>query len=232
MGRHPTPSLGAGGDETGRNVGPPIAPQTSSGTNRSIGVEMSQSEREPRRYQVLVLGFGPFGGVIDNPAGRLALGLNGSKLPGGGRIVGEMMEVTWAAAHDHPLRRARALDAPLVLGIGVARGRKDASIERFGRRLVSPDLADVRGVRISALSETGKDELECATASRWADALGVSVSDDAGRYVCNGWVWYAMHEALPAAFLHVPDEGFPLARLRQGIRTMARSWLATRESRS
>lgn len=173
------------------------------------------------RFRILVLGFGPFGDVEDNPAARLALGAHLARLPGGGRVFGEVMEVSWAEARQHAARRAAELEPELILGIGVARGRSAPMIERFGRNLAAPELPDVRGERRSALAEAGEGRLESGLAGEWAGALEVGLSEDAGRYVCNAWIWHALDQGLPAAFLHVPDAGFDLRRLRRALRRMA-----------
>jgi pyroglutamyl-peptidase len=175
---------------------------------------------------MLVLGFGPFRQVRDNPAARLARALNGSRLPRGGRVIGEVMPVTWEAASGLAESRAQEIDASMILGIGVAVGREAAMIERFARRTVSGEVPDAAGSLRTELRETGPDRLECSIADRWAAALGVGLSEDAGRYVCNAWLWHALDARLPAAFLHVPAEGLDVRETRRGLRRFARWWRA------
>lgn len=185
---------------------------------RAIG-----NEPGTRRLTVLVLGFGPFAGVNENPSARLALEVDGALIPGA-RVIGEVMRVSWSDAPALTRRRAAELGADLVLGIGVARGRALPLMERYGRRIVSPELPDVDGERRAVLDEEGPDELVSDLAAPWAEALGFGESDDAGRYVCNAWLWHALQDDLPAAFLHVPMEGVPAEQLLNGIARMVASF--------
>ena len=51
-----------------------------------------------------------------------------------------------------------------------------------------------------------------------AAALGVTISDDAGAYVCNAWLYGVLGgTTLPAAFLHLPDQGMDPDALLRGI---------------
>ncbi len=57
---------------------------------------------------------------------------------------------------------------------------------------------------------------------RLAAALGAGVSTDAGRYVCNAWL-YQVAAALPdrlVGFVHVPPAGVELARLLAGVASL------------
>lgn len=163
---------------------------------------------------VLVLGFGPFGVVVDNPARRLALACGG--VVGACRVVGMEMPVSYDRCERLTLDAAKALGPVLVVGVGVARTRSSAELEAVGRNVADPTEPDVDGVTLSAHAD-GPAELMAPGVHALAGVLGVGVSTDAGAYVCNSWLYRSLRAGLPAAFLHVPPEGFPPDRLRGAL---------------
>ena len=175
--------------------------------------------------RVLVLGFGPFLDVSDNPAAALARALDGRVLTlrSGGRVqvVGREMPVSHVRAPALAETLAREIGAELVLGVGVARGRSAAALERRGVRAPSradPPPPDVDGVVVTDLGALAGDA--AAHAVRYATlpevpfcaASGVGTSEDAGSYVCNGWLWATLGRLRdrPVGFLHIPDVPDPL----------------------
>lgn len=179
-----------------------------------------QQPDPPRTRPILVLGFGAFLDVADNPSAHLAQAVDGLVM-GGVPVVGGTMPVTWTGAAELTVRRAQELDARMVLGIGVAANRTAAMVERVGRRAAIGDVPDVQGEFRSAVAERGPEVYVSALADAWGAALEAPLSDDAGRYVCNAWLWQVLHAGLPAAFLHVPLAGIPVARLHEALRRMA-----------
>ena len=166
---------------------------------------------------IWITGFGPFLEVIDNPSARLARAVDGMRV-GGVPVRGLVLPVSYGRAVPALTEAIRDDGRPpmLVLGTGVARGTRRARLER------------------TAWSErTGRDVDGCEPAPqhrpqrrsaridapRLAEALDVDLSDDAGRYVCNAWLYDAVaafpHAAV--AFLHVPDDGLPPPQLLQGL---------------
>ena len=138
-----------------------------------------------------------------NPAETLVRALDGDRVRGH-TVVAQVMPVSHRSAHLETLALARSHGPVLVLGIGVATGRSALSVERQARRAVGvrPDvngevLALPRGPRVLPV---GVDT------DRLAAALGSELSDDAGDYVCNGWL-YRVLRAAPGpqvGFLHLP----------------------------
>lgn len=168
---------------------------------------------------VLVMGFGPFLHVHDNPAERLARALDG-RVVGDVRLVGRVMPVSYRRAADVSLAAIEEVRPIAVLGIGVATGRLAALVERWGVPGSTPEHPDVDGQRIDT---EGPVRVATHAPEALAEALGIGVSDDAGRYVCNAWI----HAVVPragrrAGFLHVPEAGFDPDRLAQGLAAWAR----------
>jgi pyroglutamyl-peptidase len=170
--------------------------------------------------KILVTGFGPFLDVADNPAARLAREVEGLR-DAGLDVVGRELPVSYARAPELTARWAREVAADFVLGIGVARGRKEPQVERVARRAADASLADVDGVRLRELASDGPEQIVCADAESVARALGVALSDDAGAYVCNAWLYAVLRAGLRAAFLHVPPRGIAAGRLAEGLRALA-----------
>jgi pyroglutamyl-peptidase len=165
---------------------------------------------------VLVTGFGRFPGVTDNPSGRAAAAVHGATVRGI-PVVGLVLPVRWRIGPLVAIEVARALDARLVLGLGVAAGRTAVDVETVAFRAIDgrPDAAgEVRDL------PPGPDEIRATLdVDRLAAALGARTSADAGRYVCNAWL-YQVAAALadrPVGFVHVPPEGLSGETLLAGV---------------
>lgn len=152
----------------------------------------------------LVLGFGPFGEVTENPSSRLAGALDGRIVGSGGtRVVGQEMPVSYIRCLDFTLALVAEHRPDFVLGIGVAVARTRATVETTARRHFL-GRTDVDGEQAQSLPD-GPNQLECPDAAPLALALGLDCSADAGDYVCNHWFYGALLAGLPAAFLHIPQ---------------------------
>jgi pyroglutamyl-peptidase len=170
--------------------------------------------------RALVIGFGAFGEVIDNPARRLALGVDGLAFDDL-QIIGREMPVSYRRCLDETAAQIEAVRPDLLLGVGVARGRGAAMVEGRGLLRLDPLLADVDGERRGAVSAEGPLEIAASAGSlALAEAMGLVVSLDAGSYVCNAWLYEAARRfgtELPVAFLHIPDQGLPVSTLCSGL---------------
>ena len=170
---------------------------------------------------VLVTGFGPFLAVTDNPSARLALAVHAPE--GEPAVHALVLPVSYARAAALTVEAARRLGVDLVLGLGVATGRTEACVERVGRIELDPRVADVDEVRRDrVLDRTGAPASVHATlpVEVLARALGAQVSEDAGRYVCNAWLYEVgllLGGELPVGFVHLPPQGMAPERLRTGI---------------
>jgi pyroglutamyl-peptidase len=165
--------------------------------------------------KVLVTGFGSFPGVPENPTARLARAVDGARI-GEATVIGRVLPVSYARGPALAIELAREHGVALVVGTGVAVTRPGVTVETVGRRVLE-GACDVDGASLCGLSD---DELVAATLDvrRLAAALGATLSDDAGRYVCNAWLHRVASElAVPVGFVHVPAEGIDAERLLDGI---------------
>jgi pyroglutamyl-peptidase len=175
------------------------------------------SEGDIPRPTALILGFGPFGEVTDNPSSRLALAANNTTERW--HIVGREMPVSYRRSVEFTATLAARLKPDLVLGVGVATGRDYIALERIGRNRFNASHPDIDG-RTPHWSSGTQDRRRRSRLpnDRMAEASGIRVSDDCGRYVCNGWLYTclgALPESLPVGFLHLPRSGCTVDRLHQ-----------------
>jgi pyroglutamyl-peptidase len=170
----------------------------------------------PRR--VLVTGFGPFLDVTDNPSGRAARAVDGVVLDGVA-IHGMELPVRFLDGPARAIAAARELGATAVIGLGVDRRTRSVDVETRAYNLGAGPDVDGRTVPVL---EPGGPQLVHSNldAVAFAAALGGRVDDDAGRYVCNAWLYLVARALLPATdvvFVHIPAEGIDPARLVAAI---------------
>ena len=172
----------------------------------------------PRR--VLVMGFGPFLSVTDNPAARLARQLDGV-VAGDVQLIGRVMPVSFIRSVSTTQRFLDAIRPAALLGVGVARARQVVTVEACGRNVGCGTTPDVDGQVRSCLDPEGPDKVMVTFPPQpLAAALGAVVGHDAGRYVCNAWIYQmlrATHPALPVGFIHIPPAGLPASRLADAL---------------
>ncbi len=163
---------------------------------------------------LLVTGFGSFEDVSANPSGALARLLD--RRPD---VVGVELPVSFTRAPGALDRVLAGLPAPpagiLSLGVHPDSGFR---LERYARPDLDAERVDVDGGVGAALGwagpvlETSLD-LDGLAARLGAAGAECSISDDAGRYVCECVYRHGLTRAtelgIPGLFLHVP----PMASL-------------------
>lgn len=151
---------------------------------------------------ILLTGFGPFREVTDNPSGLLARSLDGARVHGM-TVVGRELEVSYDRAPMETLALVRQFEPVLVVGTGVAVTRSEVQVERIGRG-GAPVGLDNDGACPGSIGV----DYRSVIAESLSEALGVGLSDDAGRYVCNAWLVRVGADArCPVAFVHIPSAG-------------------------
>ncbi|MFT5683775.1 MAG: pyroglutamyl-peptidase [Myxococcota bacterium] len=172
----------------------------------------------PRR--VLVMGFGPFLTITDNPAARVAREIDGLTR-GGVVFVGRIMPVSFDRAVSETLAAVEEIRPIALVGIGVARSRSVVTIEAIGRNIADGETPDVDGQCRVQLESDGPDQRAVTLPSlQLASRLGAVVGYDAGRYVCNAWLYQMLqtsHSGLPTGFIHIPPAGLQASRLADAL---------------
>jgi pyroglutamyl-peptidase len=166
---------------------------------------------------VLLTGFEPFGSHSTNPSELLVRSLEG-RIVGGRLIRGRVFPVESSSLRGR-LETALSEERPeFAIGLGYAPGRTALALERVSVNVLDFAIPDASGatrkneaVRPGGpdayLSTVPLDEIERA----WTSA-GVPgyVSDSAGTYLCNQWLYEALsltsqtNPTIPVGFIHLP----------------------------
>ncbi|MFT7668366.1 MAG: pyrrolidone-carboxylate peptidase [Planctomycetota bacterium] len=169
-----------------------------------------------REAQILLTGFGSFLDVEANPSAEVAQALNGEVL-NGTRVRSVVLPVAFLrlrAAYTEALLSHASGEFTALLSMGVHRGSQ-FRLERRARPHLSSEKPDVDGVYAAQLEPLGAEELstgldleKLSDALRSSGASEVSVSDDAGGYVCERCCYEVLSQSrrlqIPGLFLHVP----------------------------
>ncbi|MGD9420785.1 MAG: hypothetical protein Q7R22_017745 [Verrucomicrobiota bacterium JB025] len=166
--------------------------------------------RKPSRPRILITGFGPFSDRSLNGSESLARALHGEEVLGA-RVESRILDVIWGEPEQRLPGWIAELEPTLVIGLGEARG----SELRFESRAVNhADGSDITGgpppfkpeLRPGAAHELFST-LRFDTA--WLDGVApATVSDDAGSFLCNNWLYTALETAaVPTGFIHLPIQG-------------------------
>ena len=170
---------------------------------------------------VLVAGFGPFDGVVDNPSAAIAEALDGC-VYGGVQVVGREMPVSFRRSIDACRMWIDGTGAVAVIGIGVALSRSEVSVEKRGQCPKGDGRLDVDHTACAPGGENEPEEVwSTVDSARLAASIGAELSEDAGTYVCNHWLYRAVQEFdIPVGFIHVPPNGLDAGALLRGIHEM------------
>jgi len=167
---------------------------------------------------VLITGFGPFPGAPDNPTGPLVTRLARLRHPAlaGARIVPHVFETRYATV-DRELPRLLARHKPdVVLMFGLAAQAQGLRVETLARNALAelPDVSGALSPRPFIAAGKGDRAMPAPVRALRAAArragVPVTLSRDAGGYLCNYLCWHAATAvARPrgprlAAFVHVP----------------------------
>ncbi len=167
---------------------------------------------------VIVAGFGAFEGVIDNPSAAIADALDGCVM-GGLAVFGREMPVSYQRSIDVCRLWLASTQAVAIVGIGVAMSRDQVTVERTARLPKAAERMDVDG-QVCAKVEPDSPLALRATmdVDRMADVLGAVIGDDAGDYVCNSWLYHAVHQFdVDVGFIHVPPNGLDTGKLLRAL---------------
>jgi pyroglutamyl-peptidase I len=178
--------------------------------------------------KILVTAFGPFDGRTRNASFLALRGLK-REFP---RIHTRVLPVDSVLGPARMIRTLRLLRPEVVILLGEAAGSSTLRLETTARNELDftiPDAAgrQPRGMSIQpGASATHRTTLPVEEIHATLEAAGhaVSLSDDAGRYLCNQVMFRALQEiektASPclAGFIHVPlADGYPTSRVVEAL---------------
>ena len=181
-------------------------------------------------HNTLISGFGPYDSVHNNPTMRLAAHFAVNSVPGH-NITTFVFPVTYAGVASSMrtiLHAGKKFDTVLMLGANPV--ASDWRPERYGVNQNDLNAADAEGKFIYSqkIVEGAPDRLEatinCDSAAAAIRAVGLpaSVSEDAGRYLCNHLLFVTLsmlfeHSSIRAGFLHVPPDELTYAKVPDGV---------------
>lgn len=169
---------------------------------------------------ILVTGFDPFDGASVNPSRDIALALD-AEIIAGHRIVGAEIPTEFSRAL-HTLDALLAKHQPaLVLGLGLAAGRREIALERVAINLIDARIADnagaqpidVRVVENAPDAYFASLPLKAMLAQLHVAQIPAVLSYSAGTFVCNQVFFALAHHiatrqpTLRGGFVHVPGAG-------------------------
>jgi len=172
--------------------------------------------------RILVTGFGPFPGILDNASGDFARRLAdcaNKRLPDA-ETVAAVLPVEWEAAPRLLRQLLAELQPAICLHLGVSSHAQAPVIETVARNSANPrpDAADRLPACKQLLNEAppllrNADPFRLLSAAARA-GLPLEVSDGPGGYLCNAIyfhsLWLARKQASashlwrPVAFMHLP----------------------------
>jgi pyroglutamyl-peptidase len=167
---------------------------------------------------VLVTGFGPFGGEPINPALEAIKLLEGHILGEEYRVVTRELPVTRFEAIDSIVAHIRETDPVLVLAVGQAGGRLEITPERVAINVDDYRIPDNGGVQpVDEPVVAGAPTAYWSTLPIKAMVLAMReagipalVSNSAGTFVCNHLFYGLMHHLaqsgnkIRGGFVHIP----------------------------
>ena len=166
--------------------------------------------------RLVIWGFGPFPQAPANPSALAVEHLEQAGwAPPGAQVSYAVLPTTWGAAAQTALAARQTHDADAVLLVGVAVGATAFRLETVARNRAGQTLVDAAGERWDhpLIDPAGPDE-RAVTAPVAAmerairdEGLAVTLSRDAGDYLCNFTLYRLLAEHPVTAFLHVPGVG-------------------------
>ena len=166
---------------------------------------------------VLLTGFEPFGTHPVNPSELLVRSLEG-RVIGGRAVAVRVFPVETRTLRERMAAVLRDEQPEVVIGLGYAPGRPSLAVERIGVNVLDFLIPDSAGtMRKNEPVEPGGPDARLSTlplpeiVAAWT-AVGIPgyISDSAGTYLCNQWLYDALAlttnsaPAVLAGFVHLP----------------------------
>lgn len=170
---------------------------------------------------LLITAFEPFGGERLNTSSEV-LGMLPEKLCGR-----EVRKTVLPVVFGKAAEKALSLPASCIFMLGEAGGRAEVTPELKARNLRQARIPDNEGnqPRDEKILPDGPEEYRTVFPVREAvermrsDGYRISVSEDAGTYVCNDTFYLTGIKAgVPVAFIHVPHRTEEIGELAETVR--------------
>lgn len=167
--------------------------------------------------KVLLTGFEPFGPHLVNPSELLVRSLEG-RIVGGCTIGVRVFPVETRTLRGRIEAALREEQPAFVIGVGFANGRAALGVERIAVNLMDFEIPDAVGtMRKNDPVQRGGPDGRFSTlplndvVAAWNEAgIPGVISDSAGTFLCNQWLYEALGltanaaPPIPTGFIHVP----------------------------
>jgi pyroglutamyl-peptidase len=167
--------------------------------------------------KVLLTGFEPFGPHLVNPSELLVRSLEG-RIVGGCTIGVRVFPVETRTLQGRIEAALREEQPAFVIGVGLADGRASLGVERIGVNVLDFDIPDAVGtMRKNDSIQRGGPDGRFSTlplndiVAAWNEAgIPGVISDSAGTFLCNQWLYETLALSanaappIPTGFIHVP----------------------------
>ena len=179
------------------------------------------STQPASRPIILLTGFGPFPGVPVNASQRLVKALARRARPQFPQhdVTCAILHTEWQRAPHRVAMLAHRLQPVLTLHFGVASGSTSLRIERHAANAcrIAPDAAG-HVPRVAELMAAGEARhavtipVDAVYQTLAQSGIPVSLSDDAGGYLCNAVLYHSLSLHARAerpgrvGFIHLPDD--------------------------
>lgn len=183
------------------------------------------------RTRLLVTGFGPFPGIAHNPSAEIARRVAASPRWRVHEVAAQtlILPTTYAALDEvlAPALRREAPDALLMIGVAGRSTRVRIEARALNRAsILLPDASGRRPGRLTLRDGDGARRLAADPARLHVlvrrHGVACSISQNAGRYLCNAAYYQALAAPIPVLFVHIP-KGQAWSRRRAGAKRR-RSW--------
>lgn len=178
------------------------------------------------RLRLLVTGFGPFAGYIENPSGLIARAVHGQRF-GEVEVAGHQIDVSWSDAFNQVAELVEEVSPQALLCLGVApdenfrleviaKNVASDSMDASGQRLERGPLCQIAAEAPAAFFSRlplewllQQMKLRKTRLAPQRDSVAdAELSRDAGDYLCN-YLYFRVMNELPAisdrGFIHVPS---------------------------
>lgn len=166
--------------------------------------------------KILITGFEPFDKDVTNPSGDWIEWMKGRTSPSNREILGAILPVTFNGGFKSFKKIYDKFCPDVVILTGLAKNRKELTIERIGINWVDARIPDNDGVTLVSqkINEEGPDGLfttidinEVIRLSKKSGAA-MKLSTSAGEYVCNDLLYkvlcYTKDKKTFTTFIHIP----------------------------
>jgi pyroglutamyl-peptidase len=167
--------------------------------------------------RALITGFEPYGGRGVNPAGEIAVALDGRTI-GGVSVAGRRLPVSFARLRGEIDALLDEVRPDLVISLGLWPGEPMIRLERLGTNIADFEIGDNDGVQLrdQPVAEGGPAALMATLPLRdilralLAAGIPARLSSTAGTFLCNVTLYSflaaieARGSAARCGFIHVP----------------------------